>query len=125
MAATYWSGKFGKLTLSGVSYAAQKFTVAIETTPVDVTNFNSPFGWREFITGFSKGTVDADCVFDSSLPQVTQGAAISFVGTLGTNNNSIICQAVIVGYTYGQDVNGNATLKIKANLTGAPSIVFT
>lgn len=130
MPATYWTGKYAKVSFASTNFPGKKFTVAIETTPVDVTNFNSPgagtaSAWREFRSGFSKGTVDVECVFDSSLPQISSfGDVFSFVGTLGTNE-TISCNCVLADYSYGQDVDGYATLKIKGMLTGMPTITFS
>jgi len=96
----------------------------IETTAVDVTNFNSPSGWREFISGFSKGSFDIECVLDSTLAQVTAGASIAFLATMGSTA-TVSGSCVVSGYTYGQDVDSNATIKIKAYLTGQPTVVMT
>lgn len=124
MPAKYWSGKNGAISLNSVSYAGKRWTLSIETTAVDVTNFNSAAGWREYISGFSKGSFEIECVLDSTLAQITQGAAIAFLATMGTTA-TVAGNCVVSGYTYGTDVDGNATLKIKAYLTGAPTVTMS
>lgn len=122
--ATFFAGKNGRATFGGVNYYGTKWTAEIETGEIDVTNFESPTSlsttWREFLGGFTKGLINISAIHDPTLAQPTDGASATYTLKVGSTY-TVTGSGVLLKRTYGQDIEGKATVDFQIRMTGAPS----
>lgn len=61
---SFFSGLGGSFIAAGIVFPMSEWTLDIEISEIDVTNFKSAGGWREFLNGFKSGRITAKGPFD-------------------------------------------------------------
>ena len=118
MAHTFFAGKNAWVVIGSVRYPMKEWTIAIENTRIDVTNFDSPNGFREFLTGFTSAVVTAKGPFDPTMGGVAPGGTVSFVLGIGGAFRFQIDNCCVTNVKYATNVDGAAEIDLTANTSG-------
>lgn len=126
----FYSGKQGFLTVGGVSYPMEEWSLDIEIEEVEVTNFQSG-GFKSLLNGIAGGTFSATGPYNGTQPfPFTAAGAVAQNG--GSSSNGITATftfgiapglsvthfVIITAASVKQNVKEKATIEISGSLTG-------
>lgn len=115
----FYAGKDAWFIVGGVRYPMKEWSLTIENSRIDVTNFESVGDFREFLSGFKDGTVTAKGPFKTELARLTPGGSAAFTLGVGGAVSFTIDNCVIVNLKYGTNVEGAAEVEVTAKTNGS------
>lgn len=109
----FYAGKNASLSIGGVAYPMDTWSIAIETEEVEVTNFQS-VGQKSLIAGIQGGTVSASGPYNGTAP--SSGALAQF--SFGVGGGIFIgpYQILITSVTVDTSVKEKATIEVSGSL---------
>lgn len=113
----FYSGKNGSFTIGAEVQKFSDWTIELDSTLVDVTNFSSG-GFREKLTGFIGGKITAKGPYDPTMTEPIIGTEGTFILGVGSTY-SFTFTGVITKIRYSQDVNDAARIELEAETTGS------
>lgn len=114
----FYAGKGARFLIGAVAYRMKAWSLSVEYSRIDVTNFESPSDWREFLNGFASGTVTANGPFDPTLPVPGSGTVVTFTCQVGTDY-VFTGTAWVVSIKYSTDIENSAQMELSLAITGA------
>jgi hypothetical protein len=109
----FFAGKNATLSIGGVAYPMDSWSIAIETEEVEVTNFQSG-GQKSIIAGIQGGTVSASGPYNGTAP--SSGALANFTFGVAGGVNIGPYQVLITGVTVDTTVKEKATIEVTGSL---------
>ena len=109
----FYAGKNATLSIGGVAYPMDTWSIAIETDEVEVTNFQSS-GQKSLIAGIQGGTVSASGPYNGSAP--VSGALAQFTFGISGAVNLGPYQVLITSVTVDTAVKEKATIEVTGSL---------
>lgn len=127
----FYNGKNGFLTIEGVSYPMEEWSLDIEIEEVEVTNFMSG-GFKSLLGGVAGGSISASGPYNGTSPITPTLAGVltgnAGQGALGTFTFGLAAGAsftwpvLVTGVSVTQNVKEKATLEISGSLTNLPAV---
>lgn len=118
---SFFSGLGGSFIAAGIVFPMSEWTLDIEISEIDVTNFKSAGGWREFLNGFKSGRITAKGPFDPTgfdgVGMLPLGAPITLTCGIG-GAYSFDCEAIITKSNFSLSIEGATMYSIEARVTG-------
>ena len=110
----YYTGKYASITIDGVYYPLDKWTLNAKSDATESTSFKSR-GFREFVYGLASGDITASG-FVQGISIFAQPAVFRLAMTIG--GDYFKANAVITGISYDVDIKGPTRINITATITG-------
>lgn len=122
----FFNGKNGSLTIGGVVYPMEEWSLDIEIEEVEVTNFMSG-GFKQVMGGIAGGSVSASGPYNGTSPITTtpNGVTVGNIGygAIGQFDFGLAAgvgfswPVLVTGVSIGQNVKEKATIEISGSLT--------
>lgn len=122
---TFYAGKNAWVIIGGTRYPMKEWSIAIENTRIDVTNFESEGSFREFLAGFTSGTVTCKGPFAPAMGGPTPGATVSFELGIGGSFKFSIDNCALTNVKYSTGVDGAAEIELTAMTSGQFNVTLT
>lgn len=124
---SFYGPKDAAISIAGITYYGQSWTVTRRAGEIEVTNYESPANpdgstSEEFIGGYAGATLQVDGVNDPTLTQPIMGASATFVATTGAGH-TISGSLINVQAEYrGGTKDRPAGFSFQGRITGALTI---
>lgn len=116
----FFAGKSASLLIDGAVKKFRNWSLVMEATRIDVTNFTSVTvtgAFREYLSGFFSGTFTADGPHDPTLSVPAQGDEVGFVAVIGLTYQ-YTGSMVITKIGIKTNIEGAGELSIEGAVTG-------
>lgn len=113
----FYAGKNARFLIGTTAYKMKAWSLSVEYSRIDVTNFESPSEWREFLNGFASGTVSANGPFDPTVAPPTAGTVVAFTCQVGPDY-VFTGNAWVTSTKFSTDIDNAAQIEIQLAVTG-------
>lgn len=126
--ASKFTGRSGYVKKNGASIGYAKWSLDIERSEIDVTDFDSADddgsnAWREFLAGFRNGRITLEGPLDTDRALLIDEDDVVTIELGVAVGKYISCPCVILKGNFSNDVNDAARDKVEARVSGRPTFV--
>lgn len=121
----YYTGKYASITIDGVHYPLDKWTLSFNTASIESTNFKSKFestGFKEFVSGRTSCDITASGFIHSDISTTNFNNPAVFRLRLASGGFHFTVKAVIENTSYDVDLRGPTRFNVTARSIGIVEI---